>query len=192
MADPITIGALAIGGLGSLAQMFKDSPEYSLPSLEALSRSNPELYDQLMQIKYMSEQASNQADRSGITAAEKIQMQDAQSNLRSQQGNRGLAGSSVASAQQADMANRMMAQQQERALREEMARRGQAAQLAGQFTNQYMGIAQPQAQSMYNQDLAEQQARGQFFSGLLNSGLNMYGTDQYLRNIKSTLPTGDY
>ena len=180
-----TIGAVAagIGGLGSLIGMFKDDPEYSLASVESLRLSNPELYDQLMQIKYMQAEAQRAADQKGINAAERIGMDDARSSLRSQQANRGLAGSSVAASQQADMTNRLMAQQQQRAIQQEIARRQQAAQLSGQFLQQSNAILSPEAQARYQGEVAGQQGQNQFFSGLAGAGLNLIGTQQYMDNM---------
>lgn len=186
--DPLTIG-LVSGGIGLLGSLFGggDDPQYTLPRLEELRKTNPDLYDQLMQIKYMSEQARNQAAREGITAAERFQMDDARSGLRSQQSNRGLAGSSAAVSQQAELANRMAAAQAERALREEMARRSEAANLAGSYLNAYRGIAAPMADARYRQDLSNQQARSNFFGGMLQTGIGMLGQDAYLDRLGSVM-----
>ena len=179
----------AIGGVAGLLGGFfgtADTPEYSLASVESLRSSNPELYNQLMQIKYMQAEAQRAADQKGINSAERIGMDDARSSLRSQQANRGLAGSSAAGQQQADLTKRLMAQQQQRAIGQEIARRQQAAQLSGQFLQQSTGILQPQASQQYAGAQAEAQGQNQFLSGLVNAGLNFYGNSEYIKNMPQT------
>jgi len=182
------IGA-AVGGVAGLLGGFfgtADTPEYSLASVESLRSSNPELYNQLMQIKYMQAEAQRAADQKGINSAERIGMDDARSSLRSQQANRGLAGSSAAGQQQADLTNRLMAQQQQRAIGQEIARRQQAAQLSGQFLQQSHAILQPQATQKYAGAQAEAEGQNKFLSGLVNAGLNFYGNNEYMKNMPQT------
>jgi len=187
MALPIIAGvAMGVGAAGSLANMFRKSPQYSAPTMEMLRRQNPELYQALMAMRRQSEIFGQMADaRQGITPLQQQLMGQQQSQIMQQMANRGLVGSSAGTQMQADARARMMNQALAQAMQERQALMG--AQLGANqafigSTSQAMAPLQQQQQMQLQQDLANRQAQNQFFSGLMGGGMNLYGTNMMLNS----------
>lgn len=193
--DPVTIGLglSAVGALGGLAGMFKKTPKYNAPTLSELKKQNPELYDQLMSIQRQARIFEQMADkRQGIPPLQSQMMSDQSSQIMEQMANRGLVGSSAGAQMQADARSRMMNQALEQAFRERMglqnAALGANQAFLGGFNQATAPIGQANQINMQNQ-MAADAARNQFFSGLMGSGMNLYGTGQYMDALQTRKPT---
>jgi hypothetical protein len=178
----------AIGAIGTLKGMMDKPP--GVPSLSDadLKRQNPSLWQELQELKAINlelDRLYNQRS-SGANAGEIAQMAEARSKAYERQGNLGLIGSSAGAemmgAQEAQMQNAV----QERIARERQNLLGQRMQGRQAYAGMYQNAMAPvmaQANYRHQDQLAEMQARNQFFSGLLNTGANLYGQQMRADNL---------
>lgn len=179
--DPITLSLLGVGAIGSIAGMFKKTPKTTVPTLDDLKRANPDLYNELQSIRSMSKEYERLYSQrtKGATAQEMNQVQDARSANQAQLSNRGLVGSSAGQQLAADFEGRMNNQIQDRLSQEQLALLGAQQQSKQAYLQAQQAALNPymQAQQANNQaQMANDQAQNQFFGGLVNGGLGMYGT----------------
>ncbi len=181
----------AIGAVGGgLYGLFSTTDDYTSPSFSDinLASENPELYQQVLQLRALQQQAQSayNARRIGMTDLEQRDLAQGLSNSRDIQSSQGLLGSSVGNSQMADTNARLRGSIANRALQEQ----GQLfGQLQGATQNAYNGTNQAlqeimaqkmgQSQMNYQQGLAQTQGNTQF----IQSGLNAYQTaDQNNQN----------
>lgn len=183
--DPLTIGTLGIGALGSLGGLFSSAPAVPTYRDVNLARQNPDLWKQLQELQTMSAELDKQYKnrQQGATAGEMANIAQARGQAYERQGNQGLIGSSAGSSmmgrQEAEMQNAL----QQRIRQEQQALLAQAMQGRQAYASALQSAQQQQLaalQAQQQQAMGEQQSRNQFFGGIMNSGLGMYGTDRYL------------
>lgn len=171
-------GAGAGGALAGLFSGSSDVPNYSDIDLK---KDNPELWKQLQELKALTSEYERlySQRRQGQTAAEKIQVEDSRSQLKDQLSNRGLVGSSAGAGMMGDYEARLQAAIAERAFQEEQQLLAALQNSRASYMNMLTGGQQMAMQPMmaeYGAQMGEDQARNQFFSGLFNSGLNLYAS----------------
>lgn len=174
------IGAGVGGVLGGMFDSSPDAPTFSDINLQT---ANPALYAELMKESALADQATalyNQRMQ-GPTFAEKAQVSDQQSQLAHQLAARGALGSSVGANQQSDVGARLNSQLAKEAFQQQQALLQQAQQAHAQYTQMYAQaqnqVMQPQLLN-YQNAMGQQQAGNQFYSGLLNGGMQLYGNQQ--------------
>lgn len=184
--DDILMGA---GGLGMLKGLFSSNQTPSLSDVN-LQRDNPELYQQLQQMQSVVGEYQNAYNqrRQGATAGELAGMAQSRAADSSRMGNLGLIGSSAGQS----MMGGFEAQQQNALQQRIFQERQQALQgLQGAQQNYTSALGNAQSQDLqalmgqHQGNLAGQTAQNQFFSGMLGSGLNLYGTGQYLNTMQN-------
>lgn len=193
---------IAIGVAGALKNMFSKGPHVPTLADINLQRDNPELWKELENLRAMTGEMERMYGerRQGATSGEMAGQAKARSSMNEQLGNLGLVGSSAgASAMGAFEAQQQDALQQ-RIFQEQMALM-QAQQQAQQNYIQSFDNAQRTAlgvgQSQVQDHRQEQQGQNQFFGGLVNAGMNLYGTNQYLNTMRAppsmgAMPMGNY
>lgn len=173
------IGAIGGGIYGALST----PDDYTSPSFSDinLANENPELYQNILQLRALQQQAQTayNARRLGMTDQEQRDLSQGLSNSRDVQSSQGLLGSSVGNSQLADTNARLRGSIANRALQEQGQLYGQlqgATQNSYNATNQALQEIMAQktggAQLNYQQGLAQTQGNTQF----IQSGLNSYQT----------------
>lgn len=188
--DPLSLGLLGVGAAGSLFGMFKGSPKLERPNL---ARDNPELWAQLEELKAQREELDRLYDqrRQGATAGEIAGMAQARSEMGEKMGNLGLVGSSAGAQMMGGYDAKLIDGLYDRIFREQQALMQARQQAQGNYLNAYSGAYGNEASFLNGQaqaQAAEDMARNQFFGGLVNSGMSLYGNNQYLDAMKSMGP----
>lgn len=176
-------GAIAGGAIGGLLGLFNgndSSPSSPLFSDINLARDNPQLWAEIQKNNALISEAQRMYNnrRQGMTYGEKMGLEDALANQRSQQAYQGTLGSSVGVGQQAMLEARLRDSIANRALQEQQALYNQYAQAQGrgyEMTRQGIMDVMGQNQGAYNQARADEQASNQFYGSLLGGGLQMLG-----------------
>lgn len=187
--DPITIGSLGVGALGSLAGIFRHDPQYTSPTFNDvhLERDNPELWQELQNLNGVVTQLQKAYDsrRAGLTPLEQGQLNEERSGIQSREANQGLLGSSAGMAAEGDIMSRahnaadQRAQMESNALLQQlMSGRQGYLQAFGGAQNADLARMVDQAKTRYNAQVGNNQAQNQFFSGILNGGMGLYGLSQ--------------
>lgn len=189
-------GAIAGYGAGSgLGGLADGSDPYKAPSFSDvdLKTANPELWAQLQKelaLADESERLYNQRQQ-GMNYQERTGLNEALSGAAHRQANMGQLGSAVGNAQMADaearlrsnIAQRAFGEQQQLLAASQQARAGYAEHLlSGQQAS--LNPMTQQAQMNYQNQLAEEQAKNQFSSGLMGAGLSLYGNQQNMNAMK--------
>lgn len=183
---PIGAGVGALIGLGgSIFGMTQGSPQYNGGSYSdiSLENENPELYRELLKVRFAADQAEQMynARRQGPTDLESRQFAQDRAHAQQQMANQGLLGTSAGIAGLADTDARLRGAIADRAFKEQqalaqnaMAARMQETQMTAQAQNAIMASKQHSGDQSFNSANAEDAARNQFFSGLMNSGAGAY------------------
>lgn len=182
--DPLSLGLMGIGGIGSLVGMFTgndDAPTYADINLQ---RDNPDLWRELQQLQAMSKEYERLYARRqmGPTAQEKAQAEQGRSRNEEQLATRGMLGSSTGNRLQADYNAQIMNAIQQRAFQEQqqlLAAQMQAKQAYAQQFGQAQQGALQAAMGQFQNKQQGHQAQNQFFGGLFNAGVGMMGNQMY-------------
>lgn len=176
-----SIGA-GVGGIfgNSGAGQFQ-SPAFSDINL---ATENPELYQQIMQLSQVADQAEAQYQQraQGPTAYENNELNLARSQSQNQLASQGLLGTSAGlSAEQgtqqqvqAQIAQRAM-QQQQMDLQQALASRQAVAQATAQGQQQVFNPMMQQAKMNYGNAQQQSQAQNQLYSGIMQGGIGLAG-----------------
>lgn len=193
--DPITLAIIggSIAGGGALGYMMNQddisSPTYADINLE---RDNPAMWSQIIKNREAIEGARRALEtrRQGMTDMERRRVAESRDQLANQQSQLGLLGSSVGANAQAAMTSRLHADIAERAYQEEMQRRQYMNQLQSHEADLYgTGLNQAMQGKMgqYNNAMAEQQAKNQFWSSIMGGGIGVLGSG--IKGSMSAAPT---
>lgn len=198
--DPITLGSLAVGGIGALKGLFKHDPVYNSPHFADvnLERENPELWQELQNLNAVVAQMQSAYDarKSGLNSMERGQLNEGRSNLDARLSNQGLLGTSAGMALESDLNNRAFTAANDRSdsqanalLAQLLSARHGYLGAFGSAQNALLNNKQDEAKTRYGAGQAEDQAQNQFFSGLFNAGLGLYGQSQNPMNPANRAPT---
>lgn len=183
-------GAVAGAGVGgAIGGQFDKKTKYKSPSFADidLARDNPQLYAQLMkqeEILAQYEALYNQRS-TGPSLSEQRMRDQSLDAMRGQAASRGMLGGSTSFLNEMDFGERYNDQIAQRIFQEQQALLGaRAAQqgnlvgLYGNAQNNIMNNMNQQSMTDYNQKMAEDMARNQFYASLMQGGAQMYGADK--------------
>jgi len=181
-------GAAIGGAAGGLLGIFAGSGDGPSLADVDLQRDNPDLWRELQQLQAMSMQYERlyAQRRMGPTAQERSQVQEGRGRMEEQQATLGMAGSSTGSRIMGEYNNQAMAAIQQRAFQEQQQLLAAQMQSKQMYAQQLAQGQQNALQSKMGQFQNQQQNsadRNQFMSGLVNAGIGMYGTNQYIDSM---------
>lgn len=183
-------GAMIGAGIGgSLGGMLKPREKYKSPSFADidLARDNPALFAELQKYEQLGSrlEALYNQRRTGPSAAEQRMKEGALQDQRQNMASRGLLGGSTSMLAEQDLNRRFQEDVMARSAAEQQALMGQLlAQRQNQIglmsgaQNAIMGNLGQEAMTDYNSRVANDQARNQFFMGLAQGGMGLYGANQ--------------
>jgi hypothetical protein len=183
---PLAIGLMAVGGAGMAYGMMKGRQKYNSPNYNDidLAKDNPALYAELMKYQQMvqAQEALYNQRGTGPTMSEERARSQQLADMRSSLAARGSLGGSTEFLAQQDLNARFQDEVAQRTFQQQQAMMQQLAAMKG---NQYNMYAQAQGDIMnkltneammdYQSRQAQDQARNQFFSGLMSGGMGLYG-----------------
>ena len=176
----IPAGIAAAGAIGYALNQDDDisSPTFADINLE---RDNPAMWEQIQKNRMAIEGAKRalEARRQGMTDMERRRVAESRDQLANQQSHLGLLGSSVGANAQASMVSQLQADIAERAFQEEFQRRQYMDQLQGREADLYnTGLTQAMQgkQGQYQHRMAEQDAKNQFWGGIMGAGIGVGGS----------------
>lgn len=188
---------IGYGAGGALGGMLGDDA-YSAPSFADidLASANPQLWAELQRMNATVGEAERlyNARRQGPTEMEMRNYGQARSNLQDQQAYQGLLGTSAGLSNEADVDSRLQASIRERAFQEEQAllqnlgsQRSQYAQAVMNAQNQVMNPQMQASQMNFQQQQDNNASKNQFYSGMFNAGLGMYGNEQNMARMDAQM-----
>lgn len=186
--DPFTLAGIGMGLAGGIGLLTGDSPEAPQLSDIDLARDNPELFQELQRLRRLVQQseAMYNARRAGMSRSEQLDMERQLGGVNERLASQGLLGSSVGASQRAEAEQAMRDALARRVFDESQALYGNMSNMASNAfnaTRQGLGDVMNARLAQYQQDMANQTARNQFFSGLMGSGLNLAGTGMYINRM---------
>jgi hypothetical protein len=184
---PLAVGLIAAGGAGTAYGLMKKPAQYNSPNYDDidLARDNPLLYAELQKYEQIGNELEAQYNqrRTGPSNSEMRMFDDAQAQQNNQLQARGSLGGSTALLASRDLHDNFQNQVMQRAFQEQQqmlaqlsAQRAQQAQLYGNAQNSVMQNLSQQAMADYQGKMAQDQARNQFFSGLMGGGMGLMGS----------------
>lgn len=196
------VGASIGGGLGTILGN-SGAGDFQSPSFSDinLATENPELYQQIMQLDSVANQAEQQYQQraQGPTAYENNELNQSRVTSQNQLASQGLLGTSAGvSAEegtqqqvQAQIAQRAAAQQNAD-LQQALASRQAVVNATAQGQQQVFNPMMTGAQMNYQNALNQSQAQNQFGSGLINGGIALGANAYNNAQLASTNQANQY
>lgn len=189
-------GALAGYGAGSSLGGLTDGQDpYKAPSFSDidLKSANPELWAQLQKELALADESEKlyHQRQEGMNYSERAGLNESLAGVTGRQAQMGQLGSAVGNAQMADAEARLRSNLAQRAFQEQQQLLEASQQARAQYAQHLLGGQQAvlspmtqQSQMNYQNQMAEEQAKNQFNSGLLGAGLSFYGNQQNMSAMK--------
>lgn len=186
---PLAIGLMAVGGAGAAYGLMKKPQQYNSPNYDDidLARDNPALYAELQKYEKLGNvlEAQYNQRKTGPNNAELRMRDQALNDQRNNLQSRGALGGSTSLLAERDLNARFQEEVMARAFQEQqammaqrLAQRQAQAQMFGNAQQGIMANMNQAAMMDYQGRQAQDQARNQFFTGLMGAGAGMYGASQ--------------